>query len=471
VALFHLDVYVPIWISVLISAWVTLFLIRRHLSGRVGMLMMVMWAVFALPFIHIVPYLWFDFGGSTPDFMWGLHPTNPYMFDPEIVQLTAMIGAVGGLGFAFGVGLAQPGAGGLPETSACHRPGRGVALSFPLWGVWMLIGVGLSWLGAPQETFLTANYTESHSLLEGANFGSAWMISYGLLIFAFCDAVLDSDQARRAWKLKSVLLAVAFVVIYLQLMRGDRESLPMVLGLFLAYYHWANFRSTGQRADRIWLKIGGVGVILLVVALVFGILRSSVAGQGASHLLDILVSLYDTGAIRISNLLYGTWSAVLLTPLSVAGDHINDLLRLGMGADYVDFLLSIPPGFVADAVGYARPIDGLSGPAWEMRYGTGGTHATVVPFLNFRMAGVLLVTAAWASALHFCEMHATKRLSVISLAFLCIMVTVSPHWLWYGEKYGMNAVVIWVLLWCAYRFSIMLDRAMQPPHPRTENRE
>ncbi|EKD98148.1 MAG: hypothetical protein ACD_23C00563G0002 [uncultured bacterium] len=140
-----------------------------------------------------------------------------------------------------------------------------------------------------------------------------------------------------------------------------------------------------------------------------------------------------------------------------------------MGEDYIDFLLSIPPGFVADAISYARPIDGLRGPAWEMRYGIGGTHATVVPFLNFRMAGVLVVTAAWACALHFGERRAVKRVTVVHLAFLGIMVAASPHWLWYGEKNVMNAIVIWLLLWGCYRFSIILIRAMQPAS--AENRE
>lgn len=121
----------------------------------------------------------------------------------------------------------------------------------------------------------------------------------------------------------------------------------------------------------------------------------------------------------------------------------------------------MPPGFVADALGYTRPIDGLNGPAWEMRYGIGGTHASVVPFLNFRMVGVLFVTAVWAYALHASERRALTRLTVARLAFLGTMIMTSPHWLWYGEKYGLNAVLIWFLLWWCYRFCMAVEHVFK----------
>lgn len=469
VALFHFGVYIPVWLSVLILFSVSIFLLGRYLDKRMGMLMIVMWLVYVLPFMHIVPYLWFDFEHDVPDLLWGL-AVNPYMLDEQVIQLTAMIGAVGGLGFVLGVSLKRRR---LAWTTMSTDVRAEKSLSFPLWLMWIIAGVGLSWLAAPQETIFTAAYTVSKSLLEGANFSSAWMVSYGFLIFAFCDAVLDGNRARKALKIKWVVFAIAFIVIYLQLMRGDRESLPLVLALFLIYFHWSAPPSNKSGTGLLWLKISMLGVILLAAAMIFGVLRSTVVGLDAGQFFAVLAGLRESGSIRISNMLYGTWSAALLTPLSVAGDYINGVLRLGLGKDYINFLLSMPPGFIADVFSYTRPIDGLNGPAWEMRYGIGGTHASVVPFLNFRMIGVLFVTTVWAYALHASERGALTRLTVARLAFLGMMITVSPHWLWYGEKYAMNAVLIWLLLWWCYRFCVAVEHVFtahlvnsgKTPHP------
>ncbi len=117
---------------------------------------------------------------------------------------------------------------------------------------------------------------------------------------------------------------------------------------------------------------------------------------------------------------------------------------------------------MADAIGYTRPIDGFSGPAWEMRYGIGGTHAAVVPFMNFRMLGVLVIPALWAYIFTRYENGALKKLSIINLAFLSTVAMAAPHWLWYGEKNGFNALVIWFLLAFLYRLLLSIGRTPDP---------
>jgi len=93
-----------------------------------------------------------------------------------------------------------------------------------------------------------------------------------------------------------------------------------------------------------------------------------------------------------------------------------------------------------------------------MRYGLGGTHAAVVPFMNFRLLGVLVIPALWAYIFTRYEKGAMKRLSVANLALLCTVAMAAPHWLWYGEKNGFNAMVIWMLLTFLYRLSLSLGR-------------
>lgn len=117
---------------------------------------------------------------------------------------------------------------------------------------------------------------------------------------------------------------------------------------------------------------------------------------------------------------------------------------------------------MADEIGYKRPIDLLASPALEMRYGLGGTHATVVPFMNFRMLGVLVIPALWANMFTHLEKGVLKRLNVSSLAFLCTVATAAPHWLWYGEKNGLNALIIYSLLGVMYRISLAIGPLSTP---------
>ena len=420
--------------------------------------MLLLWLVYALPFIHLVPYLWFDFANENPLVLWGL-AVNPYMLEERIIKLTAMIGAVGGIGFALGVSLNNKAI--VRDTGMSTIGNRRLVrtLSTSIWMVWVICGVALSWLTAPASTLFSTVYTESKSALDGANFGSAWMISYVLVVFALCDAILDQNPARKAFKRTVVFGAIAFIVVFLQLLRGDRESISLVFGALLVYFYWAA-PLTQKRQMRIpWEKIVAGGFVLVVVSMVLGVTRHALIEiQDIDQLVGLLADLYKSDVIGISNLLHGTWSAVLLTPLSVAGDYIYKLLPLKLGEDYLNLFLSIPPGFIADTVGYIRPIDGLAGPAWEMRYGLGGTHAAVVPFMNFRMLGVLLIPALWAYIFTRYEKRALKRLGVTNLALLCTVAMAAPHWLWYGEKNGFNALIIWLLFAFLYRLLPSIGR-------------
>jgi len=459
VFLFHADVFLPIWASVAIFSGVSLFLWSGYRHKRVGVLILLLWLVYALPFIHVVPYLWFDFANEDPLRLWVWMKVNPYMLEERIIQLTAMIGAVGGIGFAFGVSL--NGQVIVWDTGLSSNGNQRLVrtLSIPIWMAWVIGGVALSWLASDNDTLFTAGYTGSQSALTGANFDSAWMIAGVLLAFALCDAMLDKNPASRAFKKTVIFWTIAFVVVVLQLLRGDRDLIPFVFGAILIYFYWAAPLTQKRQRQIPWTKVMVGGLVLVVVSSILGATRTSLTEiRDIVQLAGLLADLYESGAIGVSSLLYGTWTAVLLTPLSVAGDYINELLPLKLGEDYLNLFLSIPPGFMADAVGYTRPINASTSPAWEMRYGLGGTHAAVLPFMNFRLLGVLVIPALWAYIFTRYEKGAMKRLSVANLALLCTVAMAAPHWLWYGEKNGFNAMVIWMLLTFLYRLSLSLGR-------------
>jgi len=81
--------------------------------------------------------------------------------------------------------------------------------------------------------------------------------------------------------------------------------------------------------------------------------------------------------------------------------------------------------------------------------------------LNFKMFGVFVIPAIWTSLLMHYEQRALRRISVINLSFLVTIVTAAPHFLWYGEKSGINAIIIWIVLSFFYRISLYISRIFE----------
>lgn len=443
-ATFYLEQYPPIWVSVICAGVVTGLLVLLFRGSRIGVAVLLFWAVWTLPFVHVPPYLWFDFS-SQPERLWGL-AVNPYMVDHDVIQLLAFLGAVGSLGYFFGAvtsGLlageqkVSPGT----QPSVRRRPG----MVWPFWFVWLFAGLAFSVLSSPQETIFETAYTESTTMLQEANFSSAWMLSYVLLTFVYVDALLDKDGLQRSLKLWVFAGTLLLIVVWYQLLRGDRESLPWLLGIALAAYYWSRPSLTTSNPRLPWLKLLVLLLVLLCIAMVTGALRSQLFGVSAGQVADVIQNASDANMIGFGNIFYGTWSGVLLSPLSVAGDYHYGLMEPQYGADYLNLALSIMPGFVADWFGYVRPIDGMSGPAWEMRYGIGGTHALVLPFRNFSMPGVFLVTTFWSFLVCRAELNTCRNPTITGLSLLVVLVMAAPHWLWYGEKNIINALIMWMI--------------------------
>lgn len=452
--LFLEEIYLPIVVSAIVIAMAGLHLFTLAKQSRVGPLTILLFVVYALPFIHIIPYIWFDFDAESPLILWGL-VVNPYMTDKAIIELMSMIGAMGAAGFVVGASLLQ---GKLSMDLSSEEVVRyrvlQKTLSMPVFLTWTAIAVVLTWISAPSDTVFTAVYTESAARYDNWNFSSAWMFSYAFLVFALSDSIFEVSPRVRKLKRKIVFYSILLIVIWFQLLRGNRESLPLVLAAVLMCYTWSKclFDSKKGKRKLNWPIMLFYLFFVFIATYLVGVIRSGLVGVGSlSDLINVFSDMVESGAIGFDNLISGTWSAVLLTPLSVSGDYINGSLPLKYGHTYLDLLCSIVPGFLADWIGYTRPIDALHGPAWDMTYGLGGTHAVVVPFVDFRMAGVFIIVALWSFAFAKAERYLIKHLTVSNLALLGIIATAIPHWLWYGEKIIMTALIIWLILSIFYR--------------------
>ena len=268
-------------------------------------------------------------------------------------------------------------------------------------------------ISAPSESVLTAAYTHSETLVQGKGFDSAWMFGYVAITFAYCDAWLDYSRATASLKRKLCIGVILFIFIVLQLMRGDRESLPWVVALLMCPYFCSRIFVDKAHIRIKWRMIVLGGLALLSLNFVVGLMRSNVYGLSPAEAINLLIALSSSDQYNFFNLFTGTWSAVLLTPLSVAGDYIHDRQSLKYGLDYWNLILSTPPGFVSNWFGYVRPWSGDAGPAWDMRYGMGGTHALVLPFRNFSMPGVFIIPAIMSYLICRVEVLTQKRFQFI----------------------------------------------------------
>jgi hypothetical protein len=374
------------------------------------------------------------------------------MLDKKVIMLTGMIGAVGGLGICLGISLNSS----KLVSKKLTFVNTNNSLSLPIWIFWVLIGFYLSKINTPKDTIFASGYMDSTSQIEGLNFASAWMMSYVILTFVFCDIFFESNRQIKKIKTWILFPILLYIIIFFQFLRGDRECLPWAFGLILAYIYWGKKNKDGSTVKFPFKKIFTFVLLIFIMAFVVGISRSAVSGMDLYQTFNLLLEYKKEGLFDISNFFTGTWSGVLLTPLSVAGDHINNLLSINYGKDYLNLLLSVPPGFLSDLFGYTRPIDGLTGPAWQMRYGMGGTHASVVPFLNFRMVGVFLIPFFWSFLINKFERQTINNPNVINLSFLVSFTMAAPHWLWYGEKAGMNALILWLILSFFYKLSLSI---------------
>jgi hypothetical protein len=404
--------------------------------------MIFLFVVLMLPFIHIPPYLFFNFNEDDPLILWGLR-VNEYMLNEKVIKLTASFGAICSLGFISPV---------IFNSSIKLKYNYNkthVSFSMNRFLFIVILGVLLSWLSAPTQTIFGASYTESLSIFPNFKFDSAWVFSYILIIFAYHDFLLEIDEQKRKKKNKIIITALLFIVIYLQLLRGDRESLTLVVAIVVANYFSSsksnNIGVSKKRVPKFKILIGFF--MVFISSMIIGGLRSVSSDiYNISQFAILFRDLFFSGQIELSNLLHGTWSAVLLTPLSIAGDYVFNTNTYKYGMDYLNIILSLPPGFIADLINYKRPLDSALGPAWEMTYGLGGTHICVLPFRNFGILGIYFITYLWSFLCLKLDFNARDKANYYSNVLLSIIIMIAPHWLWYSEKNLINSLMIYLLV-------------------------
>lgn len=439
------NIYIPIQLSIIIIVSSLIYFVRQFKKGNIGIVSLLYFIVFTAPFLHLIPYMWIDIE-SQGEIVWGL-VSNPFQFNIEIMNLLGLIASCGMLGMILPTLIYRK----KIEQITLFRFGKSMPLI--LWFIWLVLGLYLSILSAPTDNLLSAAYTTVGSASRDLNVSSAWLLSYIILLYTLYDSLIEQNLYLKKIKKISVFLVITYIIVVLQFFRGDRESIPWILACILLVYYWLpSLKKTKIKMPKVRIFIFSFSIFAL----------SFIVGYARSRISDS-VDLYDAASV-LSNilvenpeLLKGTWTAVLLTPLSVAGEYILFNKPYLFGEDYFNLILSLPPGFVTDIFGYVRPWSLGKGPANEMIYGLGGTHASVLPFRNFGLLGVFFISSIVFYFLMKVDRLVSKKPSMSSIILVATLVTIIPHWVWYGEKNLLNGVIMYLLFLLLYRISISFN--------------
>jgi len=447
---FHLGFALPLRTGIVAMAILTMWGIWSSRVSALSLLPRFMIILYSLPFAVLIGYVF------NPDYIWMFTPRGLDIIDDRLVirqmVMVGMIGLCGLLaGFRWAV-LRRPRADAADQTIV-QRSGR--TLSAPVFYALVPVAVLFSWLSAPPETILETTYAsgQSDAVATTINFPAAYMVSYVLLVILFIDTERERRPAWRRTKFLAIGLATAYIVIVLQLLRGDRESSGLVVALTALYVTSpAGIRQARRLASvakarirRLMLPMAG----LLAIFIALGSLRSTLSQASA---VSQVLSPVQTIELGLSQ---NTWTAVLWTNLSLAWEYRQGTLEYKYGQTYVDYALSLPPGVVTRMIGYERPLEGWRGIAWEDAAGvsSGGLHVVVPPFRNFGAFGVFAILMLYGFIIARIEQRGetgTLGARVLWGALFCS----SFLWFWYGDMSFIRGLMIAGLLFLAYRIAL-----------------
>jgi hypothetical protein len=429
--------------SILASLLVTFVALVSIRTSRNSWLSRFFILLLVMPYSATIGHLFVD------DYVWWFSDVaNALIATPEVERTLLMAGLIGICGLAAGM---------LLVTRRPIQPRRhcGPTLTGPIFLLLLVFAVGLSYLSAPPETIFTAEYATAatRSIAEKVNFNGSFMLSYIVVILLYLDTE-KRKASGRSYKLRmwSVFAGAAYIVVWLQLLRGDRECSGLVVALAGLHLTSPDFSLRpalrrvvqSRRARRLFALLS----ILAVVFLLTGFLRSMLSPGTRGQLETLGQQLSVAGRMN-------TWTGVLLTNLGAANDFAKGMTYF-YGKTYLDYALSLPPGVITHSLGWERPIEPNKGPAWWYADITGGgLHILVVPWKNFGPFGILFVMMLIGWLIGLVD-RANERATMPVRFMYGALFAGSLLWFWYGDMNLIRAAMAAALVAVLYVAAVFI---------------
>jgi hypothetical protein len=453
---FMLRAVLPLEAAVVVFAAVSVWALAAQSMTRLSLLPRFMILLYAVCFSVTAGHLFDRY------YVWWHTPAASALIRERAVSAEMMaVGLVGLLGLIVGMRLAQafchPGVA-PPSPRAESTLGRATTAALAA------AAVGLSWITAAKATIFTAAYNTGGSAIAAAplNFNAAWLLSYVTIVVLVIDCERERSDRLRRFKRAAIGIAVAIIVVFLQVLRGDRECSGLLVALAFLYLTGSDSARRLQWTSDLLRRVRGVAVPAVIVFLVFlilGAVRVSLATAQQRQRLSIYQSF-------LSTLQENTWSSILLTNLAQSAQFRSHTAHYLYGETYADYVKSLPPGIVTRALGIERPIEPSRGPNWWFfGISAGGIHAVVIPFRNFGMPGAFFVLMLYGWFIAWIEIRNDPRVFWARLLYGATCVG-SFFWFWYGDMTMIRALMSAAVVGPLYRGWLQVGRAFaMRPHP------
>jgi hypothetical protein len=438
VAAWYLEITLPVRLGIVSLFTLAVWAFFSLRIGVISFLPRLVIVGYTLPFTALLAFLW------NQDLVWWDTPIAESLIrEPAITRQMLMVGIVGLLGLVAGMRM---GANTQKKTrraadektlTASHRYPE---LSVGAFVCWAVIAFMLSYVAAPATDIFTAAYSDKGSdIAEVLNFAGGTLASYSIILALWLDSRRIEPHRRRFARTTVLLILLLTILVYLQLLRGDRESFTLLIALAAYYLNRGGIARIRLEGGRILRR--RIAVVTLPIAAAFAVflalgpIRTTLSSneeaiQGQASL---------TRGYKAS-----TWRAVLLSNLSIASEFHPGPMEYIHGETYIDYVLSLPPGPAIKALGFSRPIDKREGPAWwavNRGISAGGVHLIVTPFKNFGMIGVYLLMIFAGYLVADIESR-SENLDFPSQLLYLIVVCSALLWCWYGDLYMIRGILI-----------------------------
>ena len=361
------------------------------------------------------------------------------------MQQVLTVGCIGLLGLLFGIQLASLGRGSSSVFSRTEWLTAGRTQRLTPFALMASIALILSTLVTPETTILQAAYTSGNTVGKSMNFGAANVLAYVFLLILYIDTQREEDLPTRRVKRFLLSCAVLYSVLFLQLLRGDREAAGLVLSLIVLSI---NLEAFSVRFSRIHRKTYARAVAaILFIGFIF-ITVGSIRG-GSLVRTDHSVDFIDG---FIAGWKHSTWNAVLWTNVSLLVLFDDSGEKLKFGKTYLDYGISLVPGVVAKLINFERPVDSDSREAVELSRGGltgGGMHVVNIPYWNFGVAGAFVILAAWGYFIAVFERMSLSRALLDRILWAATIMSMF-RWFWYGDMALIRGLMAAVLVWVTY---------------------
>ena len=414
--------------------------------SRLNLLPRMLIFVFALPFSALLGYL-FD-----PDYLW-VFTLHGYSIgqDPGVMSILTLTGLAGICGFVAGlhfVSAFSPGESAI--ESASGEGARNHTMGMIMFAALSLLAVELSVLSSAPETLFQSTYAGrvADSTATNVNFAAAYMVSYVVFVLLWIDIEREGVSQARKWKIVVLAATAAYVIVDLQILRGDRESSGLIAAL-AALYLTSPVGKLEPSRETVRKRVRRSLIPLVILAAVFVAL-----GKGRETLSDASERLTFGQMLKLG-FTYNTWTAVLWTNLGTAWQYQQGMIDYRLGSTYVDYLRSLPPGVISKAYGYERPEESWRGIASDDPAGVsaGGLHAVIAPFKNFGGLGVVAILFIYGSLVALVE-RANRSYGALARLLWGATFCASFMWFWYGDMPMIRAIMAAILLFVLYRIAI-----------------